>query len=53
MCGYFTDSVERKHKMQQLNVKFMHIHFKVNVSFLGTKKGTSHCLKAVLLKSSD
>lgn len=23
---------------QQLNVKFMHTHFKVNVSFLGTKK---------------
>lgn len=23
--------------VQQLHVKFMHIHFKVNVSFLGTK----------------
>lgn len=53
-CGSFAcDGHRAQTRTQQLNVKFMHIHFKVNVSFLGTKKGTSHCLEAALLKSTD
>lgn len=36
-CGLLRRQCLRT-QTQQLNVKFMHIHFKVNVSFLGTKK---------------